>query len=131
MQFLSIDPVEFEVAYIWTATPGAYVATLSGGDGASCLDVLPDKESTKVELDAFDDYPDTQKIPPDTHFNVIVDAIAEVSSARATYAARASDEVQISSAAWYRRKGEQVFLACPQGLYDWKVYRVVSARRVR
>lgn len=70
--------------------------------------------AARLQLGLVDYYPLIQREPRPVRLFITYDAVANVPAQRATYTSHGTDEVNVSSVAWYRRGGEQVFLNCPE-----------------
>ena len=129
--FVDVEPLDVEAEYMWLDEQGAFVAKLVQRDGARCFDILaatPDVERLLLQFDYYPDVIYDPPAPPTARFRLTIDAVAEVAASRASYQRWAgSDEILISSSAWYMQNGQQIFLHCPQrSPIAWRVYRVAG-----
>ena len=128
LKFRLIRPVSIDAAYIWSGLDGGYVAHVGRNTEPQCYDIISADGDVADELALFDDYPEMQIEPAPHRFTLTIDAVATVPPSRATYSVIGDGEPGVSSSAWYRRAGAQVFLNCPDSDGSWPVYRVTLVR---
>lgn len=124
LTFDRIDSVTVEISRVSLFSNGEFAAF--GPDPEfGCLNLMPADAAVAGELGRLQDRSNIMTIPEVVHFRLVLDGVVEIPADRGSYQIMGDDFI-ISSAAWYRRGGEQVFLFCPAPGPRWLIHRVTK-----